>query len=98
MSRYIIGSLFAPFRWLLHLGGVDGNKEEGLADVRLTAAHGRYFAPFARILLAIAYVRDKNKGQARQVLASLHDDFPENGLFVRELQRLEPGSSLGTGR
>ncbi len=96
LSRYIIGSLFAPFRWLLHLGGVDGNKEEGLADVRLTATHGRYFAPFARILLAIAYVRDKDKGQARQVLASLHDDFPENGLFVRELQRLQPGSSQGT--
>jgi hypothetical protein len=98
LSRYIIGSLFAPFRWLLHLGGVDGNKEAGLADVRLTAAHGRYFAPFARILLAIAYVRDKNKGQAREVLASLHDDFPENGLFVRELQRLQPGSSAGSSQ
>ena len=95
LSRYIIGSLFAPFRWLLHLGGVDGNKEEGLADVKLTAAHGRYFAPFARILLAIACVRDKDKGQARTILASLHDDFPENGLFVRELQRLQPGSSPG---
>jgi hypothetical protein len=93
LSRYIIGSLFAPFRWLLHLGGVDGNKEEGLADVRLTAAHGRYFAPFARILLAIACVRDKDKAQAHQLLASLHDEFPENGLFVREMQRLQPGSS-----
>lgn len=98
LSRYIIGSLFAPFRWLLHLGGVDGNKEEGLEDVRLTAAHGRYFAPFARILLAIAYVRDKNKGQAREVLASLHNDFPDNGLFVRELQRLQPGSPSGASR
>jgi len=98
ISRYIIGSLFAPFRWLLHMGGVDGNKEEGLADVKLAAAHGRYFAPFARILLAIAYVRDKDKGQARQVLASLHDDFPENGLFVRELQRLQPGPSPGNSR
>ena len=97
LSRYIIGSLFAPFRWLLHLGGVDGNKEEGLADVKLTAAHGRYFAPFARILLAIACVRDKDKGQARMILAALHDDFPENGLFVRELQRLQPGSLPGTG-
>jgi len=96
LSRYIIGSLFAPFRWLLHLGGVDGNKEEGLADVKLTAAHGRYFAPFARILLAIACVRDKDKGQERMILAALHDDFPENGLFVRELQRLQPGSLPGT--
>lgn len=92
MSRYIIGSLFAPFRWFLHLGGVEGNKEEGLADLRLTAAHGRYLAPFARILLAIACVRDKDKAQARQLLASLHEEFPENGLFVREIQRLEPGA------
>jgi hypothetical protein len=98
LSKYIIGSLFAPFRWLLHMGGVEGNKEEGLNDVRLTAAHGRYFAPFARILLAIAYVRDKNKADARQVLASLHDDFPENGLFVRELQRLQPASTPGASR
>ncbi len=90
MSRYIIGSLFAPFRWFLHLGGVEGNKEEGLADLRLTAAHGRYLAPFARILLAIACVRDKDKAQAHQLLASLHEEFPENGLFVREMQRLEP--------
>ena len=90
VSRYVIGSLFAPFRWLLHLGGVDGTKEDGLADVRLTAEHGRYFAPFARILLAIAYVRDKDKAQARQVLSKLHDDFPENGLFVREIARLTP--------
>jgi hypothetical protein len=95
LSRYIIGSLFAPFRWLLHFGGLDGNKEEGLADVRLTAEHGRYFAPFARILLAIAYVRDKNKTQAIRVLSSLHDDFPENGLFVREMQRLSPPLAHG---
>jgi hypothetical protein len=90
LSRYIVGSLFAPFRWLLHMGGVEGTKEEGLADVKLTAAHGRYFAPFARILLAIACVRDKDKRQARQILSSLHDDFPENGLFVREILRLTP--------
>ncbi len=89
MSRYIIGSLYAPFRWFLRLGGVEGNKGEGLADLRLTAEHGRYLAPFARILLAIAAVRDKDKGQALQLLSGLHDQFPENGLFVREIQRLQ---------
>ena len=91
MSRYIIGSLYAPFRWLLRMGGVEGNKGEGLADLRLTAEHGRYLGPFARILLAIAAVRDKDKAQARQILSGLHDEFPENGLFVREIQRLQTG-------
>jgi len=91
MSRYIIGSLYAPFRWFLRLGGVEGNKDEGLADLRLTAERGRYLAPFARILLAIAAVRDKDKGQAKQLLSGLHDQFPDNGLFVREIQRLQSG-------
>ncbi len=91
MSRYIIGSLYAPFRWFLRLGGVEGNKGEGLADLRLTAEHGRYLAPFARILLAIAAVRDKDRAQARQLLSGLHNEFPENGLFVREMQRLQTG-------
>jgi len=91
MSRYIIGSLYAPFRWFLRLGGVEGNKGEGLADLRLTAEHGRYLAPFARILLSIAAVRDKDKAQARQLLSGLHDQFPDNGLFVREIQRLQSG-------
>jgi tetratricopeptide (TPR) repeat protein len=89
MSRYIIGSLYAPFRWFLRLGGVEGNKGEGLADLRLTAEHGRYLAPFARILLSIAAVRDKDKAQARQLLTGLHNEFPDNGLFVREIQRLQ---------
>ena len=68
---------------------MEGNKGKGLADLRLTAEHGRYLAPFARILLAIAAVRDKDKGQALQLLSGLHDQFPENGLFVREIQRLQ---------
>ena len=91
MSRYIIGSLYAPFRWFLRLGGVEGNKDEGLADLKLTSERGRYLAPFARILLAIAAVRDKDKGQAKQLLSGLHDQFPDNGLFVREIQRLQSG-------
>ena len=91
MSRYIIGSLYAPFRWLLRMGGVEGNKGEGLADLRLTAEHGRFLGPFARILLAIAAVRDKDKVQALQILSGLHDEFPENGLFVREIERLKAG-------
>jgi len=71
-----LGSLLPPFRWLLHLGGVDGNKKRVWRTFRFdVATHGRYFAPFARILLAIAYVRDKDRARHAKSLASLHDDF-----------------------
>jgi hypothetical protein len=88
-SKYIIGSMSAPVRWLVKLGGVSGDKKAGIAELQLTADHGRYLAPFARMLLAIAYVRDKDKSRARLLLASLRDEFPRNPLFARELARLD---------
>jgi hypothetical protein len=89
LTKYIIGSMSAPVRWILRLGGVSGDKAGGIAELQMTAAHGRYLAPLARIMLAIAYVRDKDKPRARVILASLHDEFPDNALFVREIARLD---------
>ncbi len=88
-SKYIIGSMSAPVRWLLHMGGLAGNKQAGIADLQTTAAHGHYLAPFARVLLAIAYVRDKDKGRALEVLNGLRSQFPGNTLFPREIARLQ---------
>jgi len=88
-NKYIIGSLPAPLRWALRVGGVSGNKEQGIADLRQTAEHGRYLAPFARILLAIAYLRQHDRARARETLDSLHQEFPNNTLFVQEIARLE---------
>ncbi|HEY7099420.1 MAG TPA: hypothetical protein VH437_22030 [Terriglobales bacterium] len=90
-SKYIIGSMSAPVRWLLRLGGVGGDKKVGIQELQLTADKGRYLAPFARILLAIAYVREKDKARAIELLASLRDEFPTNPLFENELARLNTG-------
>jgi hypothetical protein len=89
VSRYIIGSMAAPVRWLLRVGGIPGDKEGGIAELQLTAARGQLLAPFARILLAIAYVREKDTMHARDLLVGLQRDFPENSLFGRELARLD---------
>ena len=93
ISKYIVGSMAAPLRWFLRLGGVSGDKERGIAELQMTATHGRLLAPFARILLAIAYVREKKPERARPVLLSLEKDFPNNPLFTRELARLAPVAS-----
>jgi hypothetical protein len=84
-SKYIIGSMNAPTRWLLRMGGLPGDKQGGIADLQVTARHGHYLAPFARILLAIAYVRDKNKSRALELLIALRAQFPGNTLFPREI-------------
>jgi tetratricopeptide (TPR) repeat protein len=89
ISRYLIGSLAAPVRWILRMGGFSGDKQQGIGELRLAAEHGRYLAAFARILLAIAYLREKDSADARQLLAQLHRDYPRNTLFTREIARLE---------
>lgn len=91
ISKYIVGSMVAPVRWLVRLGGVAGDKQEGIKELKLVAERGHYLAPFADILLAIAYVRDHDKPHARQLLAQLHDEFPANPLFPQELARLDEG-------
>jgi hypothetical protein len=90
-SKYILGSMAAPVRWLLRLGGMPADKQGGISDLKLTAERGHYLAPFARILLAIAYVREKDKQGALEILTSLRSDFPGNSLFPREIARLEAG-------
>ncbi len=89
ISKYIIGSMAAPVRWLVRLGGVSGDKQAGIKELKLTAERGHYLAPFANILLAIAYVRDHDKPHARELLASLRDQFPANPLFSEEIARLD---------
>lgn len=87
-SKYILGTLSAPLRWMLRLEGVRADKQSGIADLQMTADHGHYLAPFARILLAIAYVREKDKARALEMLAGLQKEFPGNTLFPREIAHL----------
>jgi hypothetical protein len=89
MGKYIIGGKAAPVRWVLRLGGIKGDQEEGVRELKLAAEHGHFLAPFARILLAFDDLRHKNKAAARSKLAALHQQFPNNTLFVQELAKLD---------
>jgi hypothetical protein len=93
MGKYLIGSKPAPVRWVLRLGGLKGDQEEGLKELRLAAERGHYLAPFARILLAFDDLRHKNKVEARKKLVSLSEQFPNNPHFVEEMAKLDHASS-----
>jgi hypothetical protein len=89
VENYILGLNAAPVRWLLHMTGSQTDKEEGLRRLRLTADKGHYLAPFARLLLAVAALRDKDRPTARVLLAGLAKEFPGNQLYVAELARIQ---------
>jgi hypothetical protein len=88
ISQFLVGSLIAPMRWALRLAGFEGDKRKGMQELGRTAAGGRFLGPFARILLAIACLREHDTTRARELLVGLERDFPSNPLFARELQRL----------
>jgi len=90
IENYLLGINPAPVRWLLRLGGAQTDKDDGLAKLRLTATKGHYLAPYARMLLAVAALRDHNRDQARTLLAGLVEEFPQNRLYRRELDRITP--------
>jgi hypothetical protein len=93
MGKYIIGRKPAPVRWALRLGGYKGDEQEGMKELALAADHARYLAPFARILVAFEDVRKNNPAEARRKLEQLHQEFPNNPLFVEEINKLDRTSA-----
>jgi hypothetical protein len=89
LGKYLIGGKPAPVRWVLRLGGLKGDQEEGLKELTLAAEHGRHLAPFAQILLAFDDLRHKNKTEARKKLTLLSSQFPNNSLFRLEIAKLD---------
>jgi hypothetical protein len=88
VENYMLSVKPAPIRWLLRLGGGQTDRTVGMDKLRLTAEKGHYLAPFARLLLAVAALRDRDKGRARDLLAGLAREFPNNQLYVQELASL----------
>jgi len=87
-ANYIIGSLPVLKRLFLHFKGISGDKRAGIQQLEIAAMGGRYMRPFAKILLAMAALREKKIAVARIQLAELVAEFPENPLFARELGKL----------
>jgi hypothetical protein len=88
IESYLLSLRAAPVRFLLRLTGSRVDREKGLEELRMTSAHGYYLEPFAKLLLAVAALRDHNPGQARLILNELRQRFPHNALYERELGRL----------
>ena len=89
VENYLLGESSAPVRWFLRLSGAETNKEDGIAKLRLTAEKGRYLAPYARLLLAVAALRGHDRDTARRLLSDLADEFPQNHLYRKELAQLQ---------
>jgi hypothetical protein len=88
VEAYILGSKPMPLRWILRMTGSNTDREDGIRKVRLAAEDGRYLRPFARLLLAVAALRDNDVHTAGAILEDLSKQYPHNRLYAEELARL----------
>jgi hypothetical protein len=100
VENYLLSLKPAPVRWFLQLTGAQTDKQKGLEKLRLTATNGHYLKPYARMLLAVAALRDHDDVKARALLQDLSDQYPQNRLYAKELAKLkspaQPTKDYGT--
>ena len=97
-ANYVIGSLPGIKKFFLGFAGIHGDKKVGIKQLEIAAGRGHYLRPFAKILLAMAALREKKPEVARIQLTELVAEFPENPLFSNELAKLKlpPVSTVPT--
>lgn len=87
-TEYLVGSLPFFVRWVVRFENVEGSKERGVEILQKVAASGSHLAPFAKVMLALAYLREKKPEPCAKLLAELSHDYPENPLFRKELAKV----------
>ena len=87
-TEYVVGSIPFYLRWLVHIDNIEGSKKRGMEMVQLVAERGRYYGPFARILLAAAHLREKRLDEAQRLLEGVLAEYPGNPLIIKELERI----------
>jgi hypothetical protein len=93
-ANYVIGSLPGIKKFFLGFAGIHGDKKVGIQQLEIAAKRGHYLRPFAKILLAMAALREKKTDVARIQLTELVAEFPENPLFSNELSKLKASSVM----
>ncbi|MEP7364524.1 MAG: hypothetical protein ABI972_14810 [Acidobacteriota bacterium] len=88
ISEYMIGSLPFFVKWFIRFPETDGDKGKAIENLQTVSRKGYYMGPFARILLAIIHLREKQPLEAKKMLEILTKEYPANPLLKREYEHL----------
>jgi hypothetical protein len=87
--EYVVASLNPFYRFVARMLGLRADKAMAADHLQIVMEKGEYFAPFAKMLMSVVYVRDGRLKEARALMDELHREFPGNTLFAREVERLD---------
>ena len=88
-ENYLLSLKPAPIRWMLRVSGAETDKAIGIKHLQLVAEKGHYLLPYAKLLLAVASLRDHDLATARAELTWLASHFPSNRLYREELKKIK---------
>lgn len=88
-TEYLVASVPFFLRWFMKIDDISGSKQQGLSDLQIAATSGHYLKPFAQMMLAMFYQREKQEDKTTRLLTELTREYPENRVFRDELGRLE---------
>jgi predicted Zn-dependent protease len=88
LTEYLLGSLPFFIRWFVRFPQTQGSKQKAIENLQRLSKEGLYLGPFARILLAIIYLREKRPQDSIKTLEMLANEFPENPLIKKELGKV----------
>jgi len=87
-TEYLVANLPFYLRWMMSMDEVTGTREQGLSDLQIAADSGQYLKPFAQLLLAMFYMREKREDKTEELLAQLTEQYPANKMFRTEYDKL----------
>jgi hypothetical protein len=87
-TEYLVANLPFYLRWMMSLDEVTGTRQQGLNDLEIAAQSGQYLKPFAQLLLAMFYLREKRADKTEELLAQLTEQYPSNKTFRAEFDKL----------
>jgi hypothetical protein len=87
-SEYLVASVPFVIRWLMKIELVEGKKDKGVEYMAKAARGGNYLKPFAQMMLATIYQKDKKPKECRQMLEAFAAQHPDNAVIKKELEKL----------
>lgn len=88
MVEYVVSDLNWFYRLLVRFHKIEGNKQKAIENLTKVARGGRYYAPLAKILLSVIYLREKMPRQALALMHEMQRDFPDNPLIRSEVAKI----------
>jgi len=93
-SEYLVGSVPFVVRWLMKIDQVSGDKKKGIELIEKCAQGGRYLKPFAQMMLASIYQKDKRMKETLVMLEAFAAEYPDNAVIREEILKMSKAQGI----